>query len=114
MTFNNPKPLRFCGNSLGDLRAFPEVARREAGHQIDQVQRGLDPDSWKPMKTVGPGVREIRVKDQTGIFRIIYVAQFEEAIYVLHCFGKKTEKTAKSDLDIANRRLRALKQERRG
>jgi phage-related protein len=108
----DPKPLRFCGNALGDLRAFPQLARRKAGHQLDQVQRGEEPDDWKPMKTVGAGVREIRVRDEAGAFRVIYVAQFEEAVYVLHCFGKKTQKTAKADLDIAARRLRALKQER--
>lgn len=108
----DPKPLRFCGSALGDLRAFPETARREAGHQLDQVQQGRDPDDWKPMKTVGPGVREIRIRDEAGAFRVIYVAQFEEAVYVLHCFAKKTQKTARTDLDTAARRLRALKQER--
>lgn len=110
----DPKPLRFCGGALGDLRAFPETARREAGHQLDQVQHGREPDDWKPMKTVGPGVREIRVGDAAGAFRVIYVAQFEEAVYVLHCFGKKTRKTAKADLSLATRRLKALIQERDG
>ncbi|MGR3468887.1 MAG: type II toxin-antitoxin system RelE/ParE family toxin [Shimia sp.] len=110
----DPKPLRFCGNALGDLRAFPILARKEAGHQLDQVQQGREPDDWKPMKTVGPGVREIRVRDQAGAFRVIYVAQFEEAVYVLHCFGKKTRKTAKADLDLATRRLKVLMQERDG
>ena len=109
---SDPKTLRFCGNALGDLRAFPETARKEAGHQLDQVQQGREPDDWKPMKTVGPGVREIRIHDQAGAFRVIYIAQFEEAVYVLHCFPKKTQKTAKTDLDTAARRLRALKQER--
>jgi phage-related protein len=110
----DPKPLRFCGGALGDLRAFPETARREAGHQLDQVQHGREPDDWKPMKTVGPGVREIRVSDTAGAFRVIYVAQFEEAVYVLHCFGKKTQKTAKADLSLATRRLKALMRERDG
>lgn len=108
----DPKPLRFCGNALGDLKAFPETARQKAGHQLDQVQQGREPDDWKPMKSVGPGVREIRIYDQVGAFRVIYIAQFEEAVYVLHCFPKKTQKTAKTDLDTAARRLRALKQER--
>lgn len=108
----DPEPLRFCGSALGDLRAFPETARWEAGHQLDQVQQGRDPDDWKPMKTVGPGVREIRIRDEAGAFRVIYVAQFEKAVYVLHCFAKKTQKTARTDLDTAARRLRALKQER--
>ena len=111
---DDPKPLRFCGSALSDLRAFPETARKEAGHQLDQVQQGREPDDWKPMKAVGPGVREIRVRDAAGAFRVIYVAQFEEAVYVLHCFGKKTRKTAKADLDLATRRLKALMRERDG
>ncbi|WP_299845328.1 type II toxin-antitoxin system RelE/ParE family toxin [uncultured Jannaschia sp.] len=110
----DPKPVRFCGSALGDLRAFPAAARREAGHQIDQVQRGRNPDDWKPMKTVGPGVREIRVRDETGAFRVLYVATFEEAVYVLHCFPKKTRKTSKADLETGVRRLRALTRERNG
>jgi phage-related protein len=55
------KLLSFLGSSLDDLRAFPDTARREAGHQLDQVQRGLEPDDWKPMPGVGPGVREVRI-----------------------------------------------------
>ncbi len=74
------KPLPFLGSSLDDLRAFPEAARREAGHQLDRVQRGLDPEDWKPVQTVGGGVREIRVRDQTGAFRLIYVASRPEAV----------------------------------
>ena len=65
------KPVVFRGSALDDLRAFPAAARREAGHQIDQVQRGRDPDDWRPMSTVGPGVREIRIRDAAGAFRVI-------------------------------------------
>ncbi|WP_236717239.1 type II toxin-antitoxin system RelE/ParE family toxin [Acidihalobacter prosperus] len=96
---------------MDDLRAFPSDARREAGHQIDQVQNGRDPDDWKPMPTVGKGVREIRVRDATGAFRVIYVAKLAEAVYVLHCFQKKTQKTAKSDLELAGQRYRDLLKE---
>lgn len=102
------KPLRFLGTSLDDLRVFPVSARREAGHQLDQVQRGYDPDDWKPMATVGQGVREIRIRDASGAFRILYVSKFETAVYVLHCFQKKTEKTSKPDLDLAAKRYREL------
>ncbi len=105
------KPVEFCGSSLDDLRAFPLAARREAGHQIDQVQNGLEPDDWKPMNTVGPGVREIRIREAAGAFRVVYVAKFADAVYVLHCFQKKTEKTSKADLELATRRYRDLLQE---
>lgn len=71
---HDPKPVEFRGNSLDDLRSFPLAARREAGHQLDQVQHGLEPDDWKPMNTVGQGVRELRIRDTTGAFRVIYVA----------------------------------------
>jgi phage-related protein len=105
------KSVEFRGSSLDDLRAFPLPARREAGHQLDQVQNSQEPDDWKPMKTVGQGVKEIRIQDAAGAFRIIYVAKFADAVYVLHCFQKKTEKTSKPDLDLASKRYRDLLKE---
>lgn len=107
----DPKPVEFKGNSLDDLRAFPLPARREAGHQLDRVQNGHEPDDWKPMPTVGHGVKEIRIRDAAGAFRVIYVAKFADAVYVLHCFQKKTEKTSKADVDLAASRYRDLKKE---
>jgi len=104
------KPVQFIGSSLDDLRDFPLSAKREAGHQIDQVQKGLDPDDWKTMNTV-EGVKEIRIHDAPGAFRVIYVAKFADAVYVLHCFQKKTEKTSQKDLDMASKRYRDLVQE---
>ncbi|MDR0275972.1 MAG: type II toxin-antitoxin system RelE/ParE family toxin [Burkholderiaceae bacterium] len=91
----DPKPIEFRGRSLDDLRVFPPSARREADHQLDQVQNGEDPDDWKPMNSVGQGVREIRIRDAAGAFRVIYIAKLADAIYVLHCFQKKTEKPAR-------------------
>ena len=105
------KPVKFQGNSLDDLRAFPASARREAGHQLDQVQQGQEPDDWKPMPTIGPGVREIRIRDVAGAFRVIYVAKFADGVYVLHCFQKKAQKTSKPDLDLAESRYRDLLKE---
>jgi phage-related protein len=105
------KPVEFRGSALEDLRAFPNAARREAGHQLDQVQHGREPDDWKPMNTVGRGVREIRIRDAAGAFRMLYVAKFEDAVYVLHCFQKKTQKTNKADLDLAGQRYRDLLKE---
>jgi len=102
------KPIAFQGTSLDDLRAFPETVRREAGHQLDQVQRGLEPDDWRPMPSIGPGVREVRVRDEAGAFRVIYTATRPEAVYVLHAFQKKTQATAKQDLDLVRARLRGL------
>ena len=107
----DPKPVEFQGNSLDDLRAFPIGARREAGHQLDQVQSGQEPDDWKPMNTVGQGVKEIRIRDAAGAFRVIYLAKFVDAVYVLHCFQKKTEKTSKADVDLAAKRYRDLLKE---
>ncbi len=107
------KPVCFLGTALDDLRAFPPDVRRQAGYQIDRLQHGLLPNDWKPMPSVGPGVQEIRLRDVSGAFRVIYVAKFEEAIYVLHCFQKKTQKTGKADLERAERRYRDLGQGRR-
>lgn len=102
------KLLSFQGSSLDDLRAFPDTARREAGYQLDRVQRGLEPDDWKPMPSVGSGVREVRIRDQAGAFRVIYVATRPEAVYVLHAFQKKSQATPKRDLDLAETRFREL------
>ena len=107
----NPKPVEFRGSSLDDLRAFPLSARREAGHQLDQVQNGQEPDDWKPMNTVGQGVKEIRIRDAAGAFRVMYIAKFADAVYVLHCFQKKTVKISKTDLDLAAKRYRDLLKE---
>ena len=105
------KPVEFRGSSLDDLRAFPLAAKREAGHQLDQVQNGDEPDDWKPMNTVGKGVKEIRIRDAAGAFRLIYVAKLADALYVLHCFQKKSQKTSKTDLDLATKRYRDLLKE---
>jgi phage-related protein len=109
---SEPKPIAFRGSALDDLRAFPVAARREAGYQLDQVQHGGTPDDWKPMSTVGLGVQEIRIRDASGAFRILYVAKFAEAVYVLHCFQKKTQKTSQADVQLATQRYRELIQER--
>lgn len=102
------KPITWMGGSKDSLVAFPDGTRREAGHQLERVQRGLDPTDWKSMASVGPGVREIRVRDDWGAFRVIYLATRPESVYVLHCFQKKTRKTAKRDLQLACRRFKTL------
>ncbi|SDF99382.1 MULTISPECIES: type II toxin-antitoxin system RelE/ParE family toxin [unclassified Duganella] len=105
------KQVEFRGSSLDDLRAFPLLMRREAGYQIDRVQNGENPDDWKPVSTIGPGVKEIRIRDALGAFRIIYVAKFADTIYVLHCFHKKTQQTRVSDLNLAKQRYHELRRE---
>ena len=101
------KPLILLGSSRRDLRAFPALARRLAGFELRRVQQGLDPDDWKPMSTVGPGVREIRIH-VAGAHRVFYVATLAEAIYVLHAFEKKTRKTTARDLELGRERFRAI------
>lgn len=105
------KPVEFRGTALRDLRDFPQSAMREAGHQLDKVQHGLAPDDAKPMPTIGPGVMELRVWDEAGTFRVVYVAKLEDAVYVLHCFQKKTQQTAQRDIELARRRLKELVKE---
>jgi phage-related protein len=105
--------VEFRGSSLSDLRDFPDPARRETGYQIDRVQNGLDPNDWKTMETIGAGVKEIRVKDESGIYRVLYVAKFAETVYVLHCFKKTTPKTSKADKDLAAKRYKDLLKELR-
>ena len=102
------KPVRFLGDSLKCLRDFPEDARQDVGYQLDKVQRGEQPDDFKPMQSIGKGVEEIRVRDDTGAYRIIYIARFAEAVYVLHVFPKKAQATPSRDIDIAKERLAQL------
>jgi phage-related protein len=100
------KPVRFLGNSKEALSRFPAEARNRAGHELFMVQIGRAPDSWKPMSRIGPGAAEIRVRVAQGKFRVIYVARFERAIYVLHAFQKKTQKTTPIDIRLAQDRYR--------
>lgn len=98
------KIVKFLGDSLERIRKFPESARSDAGHQIYRVQIGLEPEDWKPLKTVGQGVREIRVRDESGAFRVMYLANVAGIMYVLHAFQKKTQATSNRDLELAARR----------
>ena len=101
------KPLTFLGDSRKVLQRLPTNLRRQAG-----LQQGYEPDDWKPMATIGPGVREIRVRDEAGAFRLIYIAKFLEAVYVLHCFQKKSQQTPAKDIALSRKRLRELLEER--
>ena len=104
------KPVRFVGRAKDDLAAFPKSARTRAGYELFMVQVGRNPDNWKPMTSLGPGACEIRVRDPTGAYRVIYVARFANAVYVLHAFHKKTQKTARADLDLAKQRYRIARE----
>jgi len=97
------KELRFVGSSLDDLRNFPDEARRAAGFELRTVQNGLEPSDWKPMQTIGKGVKEIRIH-VLGEWRVIYVAKFGDAVYVLHAFQKKSGKTNRRDIELARQR----------
>jgi phage-related protein len=110
---NAAKDIRWIGSALDDLLSFPEESRRQAGFQLRKVQSGLDPDDWKPFEDVGSGTREIRIREANGIYRVMYVAKFEEAVYVLHCFQKKSQATSKQDKSIADARYRAVIQSRK-
>jgi Phage-related protein len=85
------KAVEFLADTLDRLRSFPLAVRREAGFQLDRIQHGLEPSDWKPMATVGAGVREIRIREASGAFRVMYLATLPDAVYVLHAFKKKTQ-----------------------
>lgn len=111
----NEKPIDWRGSSLRDIKdddIFTPDARREAGRQLGQVQAGLEPDHWKPFDDAGTGTKEIIINLDDGWFRVMYVAKFQEAVYVLHCFKKKTNTTSKHDKDVAATRYKAVIQER--
>ena len=102
------KRLRFLGDSLTCLREFSEDARHDAGYQLEKVQRGEQPDDFKPMPSIGKGVEEIRMWDDTGTYRVVYTARLADVVYVLHAFKKKTQTTAKRDIELAKMRFTDL------
>jgi phage-related protein len=102
------KKLEFLGSSLKDLKKFPDAAKQDAGYQLGKVQKGEEPDDWKPFPAVGSGVNEIRIEEDKNIFRVMYVAKFEDIIYVLHAFQKKTQKTSKKDIETAQERYKEI------
>lgn len=106
------KEIKWQASSLKDIKAFPVDARREAGFELKSIQSGESPSDWKPIPTVGKGVREIRIHLHNE-YRVMYVASFSDAIYVLHAFVKKTQKTKKSDLDLAKSRYQEVLRMRR-
>ena len=107
------KALRFVGSSLDDLRDFPAEARRQASFELYAIQRGGDPSDWKPMGDVGSGAREIRIH-VLGEWRILYVAKFGDAVYVLHAFQKKSQQTRREDIALARRRYRQIEERHDG
>ncbi len=102
------KKLEFLGDSLKCLRDFPIDARQDAGYQLDKVQRGEAPDDCKPMPTIGKGVQELRIWDASGTYRVVYTAKFDDVVYVLHAFQKKTEQTSKHAIDLCRDRYKDL------
>ena len=106
------KPIDWVGNTFLRLMEFQEEARREAGFQLRLVQKGLEPEDWKPMPSVGLGVMEIRIHEPHE-HRVIYVAKFPEAIYVLHAFEKKTQKTPQRDIETARKAYAEIQKQRK-
>ena len=102
------KPVRFVGAALADLKDFPKNAMQDVGFQLDKISKGQDPDDFKAIPRVGCGAMELRVWDEEGTFRILYVAKFEDAVYVLHCFKKTTQKIPDADIDIAKNRYKSI------
>ena len=90
------------------LREFPPSVKRESGYELDKLQRGLDPKDWKAMPSIGPGVREIRIR-MNGAWRVIYTANRADVVYVLHAFQKKTQRTTMQDIGAIKSSLKELK-----
>ncbi|MGD0831950.1 MAG: type II toxin-antitoxin system RelE/ParE family toxin [Terracidiphilus sp.] len=90
------------------MREFPKDVQQDAGYQLELVQDGEQPEDFKPMPSIGRGVEEIRVRDDSGAYRVIYTARMADAVYVLHVFQKKTQATSKRDLDLAKKRFQQL------
>lgn len=102
------KPIRFVGDALAELRAFPQAARHDAGYQLHCVQTGMQPANFKPMPSIGQGVEELRVRNATGAYRVIYTARLADAVYILHAFQKKTHRAAPANIELARQRFKQM------
>jgi phage-related protein len=103
------KDVVFLGDSLDRIRDFPAAAREDMGRQINRVQHGREPSDWKPFPEIGTGVREIRVREASGIYRAFYVASIGMVVYVIHAF-QKTQKTDRRDVELAKARFKQIKE----
>ena len=101
------KKIFWLGNSFEDLFEFSKPAKQNAGYNLDKIQRGQDPQDWKPMTSIGRGVKELRIHCENE-YRVIYLAQRTEGIYVLHSFVKKTEQTSLKDRELAKKRFKEI------
>jgi len=110
----NSKRVQWLDKTLDEILEFPAPIRRQAGFQLAKVESGESPDDWKSLSGIGSGIIEIRLRGTEGIFRVVFVAKFPEAIYVLHCFQKKTQALSKHDVQIISRRYRAVASMSRG
>jgi len=108
------RPIAWMGSAFNDLLRFPEEIRKDAGYQLHRLQAGLEAADWKPMSEIGKGVSEIRLRGHSGAYRILYLARYEDAVYVLHSFNKKTPRTSVHDKHIAKARFQAVLDARRG
>ncbi len=102
------KEIKWMGSSYKDLLSFPKEAKQVAGFNLDRVQRGWEPCDWKPISSIGQGVKEIRIHTSNQ-YRVFYVTNIDDVIYVLHAFAKKTRKTKQADIDIGKTRYRQIK-----
>lgn len=102
------KAVRFLGDSLKRLREFPDHVRQDTGYQLDKLQRGELPSDFKPIAAIGKGVEELRIWDEAGTFRVVYMARWKSEVVVLHAFQKKSKATSKSDIALARKRLTML------
>ena len=105
------RDIVWMGDSLNVLQSFPKTVRADLGSDLRRLQIGERPLDSKPIKTVGPGVRELRARDRNNQFRTMYVAKKGAEIVVLHCFIKKSRTTAKIDINTAKERLKAFDRE---
>ena len=102
------KPMYWIGSSLDDLKEFPADVKKHFGFELHAIQHGTEPAQWKPIPNWGTGVIELKYKDSSGAYRVVYVAKFRHAIYILHSFQKKTQQTAKPDVEIIKARYKEI------
>lgn len=103
----------WLGNTLEVLKGFPAPVQGDLGYALYQVQLGQMPPDSKPMRTVGPGVYELRDQDERAWYRVFYLKKIANLVYVLHCFEKRTAQTEQKDIEVARERLKRIREQQR-
>lgn len=110
MASSTPKDavIAWEGDAKAVIRSFPDEAKQNLGFQLRLLQQGQQPTDYRAMRSIGPGVFELREQDARAWYRVIYLSRVRDVIHVLHCFEKRSRETPMKEINTARQRLKAV------